>query len=249
MKILSSIKIKAKKGIEGAVSDTSEHSDSSGVPGVNKSEKLTLSDGKQYLWKPASGEHVTKWRYIPAHTLYKRERAAYLTSQQLEWNLVPQVRIMKVRDEIGSLQNWVSGTSAADKTLAVYSQSSILKAGLFDIIIGNSDRHSGNWLTTADTPILIDHGDSFPNYAASGDNKSIIISRFAYQIWEKAIPETLLNGIRKLQDHDFQEHLRVLIGNEAIILFNERVNCLLSEKIARCPKYQVIKKKTEEQMK
>jgi Phosphatidylinositol 3- and 4-kinase len=213
-------------------------SDSTGIKGVNQSFILVNKEGKKFLFKPANGEHTSKWRSIPPHSQYLRERAAYLISDTLGWNLVPHSITKTYKNEIGSLQDWVNGTTKSDKTLSAYSAKYIWESGLFDIIIGNCDRHSGNWLTIKDRPILIDHGYSMPVKADNGP-RSVILSRFANRIWGKPIPEDLLSDIKKLKNKELQEHVDNLVGKEAYKLFNTRVDELINSGIAQVSNYRV----------
>ena len=214
---------------------------STGKKGINESIILLDKDKKKFLFKPANGEHTSKWRKIPPHCQYTRERAAYLISVTLGWDMVPHSVIKAYKNEVGSLQDWVSNTTKSDKTLEKYAPEYVWKAGLFDIIIGNCDRHSGNWLTIKDKPILIDHGYSMP-VAADGSPRSVILSRFAYKIWGQKIPQQLLPDIAILKDRDLQEHIGDLVGPEACKLFNQRIQELLDTGTAEVSKYTVTKK-------
>ncbi len=214
-------------------------SETTGVKGVNKSFKMHLDDGNDYLWKPKNGEHVSSWRYVPPKTLYKREKAAYLADRLLGFNMVPKVKIEKYKGDIGSLQYWVDDCSPADATLKTYSNEDIWKSGLFDLIIGQTDRHSGNWLTKLNRPILIDNGFAFPNYAAENDGKSVILSRFAFAIWDHVIPEKYISAMQKLLNSDI---LNRYLDSNSIGLMHERIGTMLERRRASFPKYRVIKK-------
>ena len=233
--------IKAKLG-EVTEEKSVGESDSTGIKGVNKSFRLTNKNGDKFLFKPQSGDHTSKWRYIPAHTQYKRERAAYLTAEALGWELVPDTKIVSHNDEIGSLQDWIEKTTKSDKTLDSYSPHFIWEAGLIDIIIGNVDRHSGNWLTMKNKPILIDHGYSFPVKAEKNDPRSVILSRFAFRVWGKPIPNALYKSIENLTEPKFQEHIHSLVGEEAFKLFTKRVNELLQTHVAQVENYKCVER-------
>ena len=207
--------------------------------GVNVSIKLTNKEGKKFLFKPANGEHTSKWRHVPPHEQYQRERAAYLVSMALGWDLVPLTRIVQHKGKVGSIQNWVDGTTKSDKTLETYSNKFIWEAGLFDILIANIDRHSGNWLTKGNQAVLIDHGYSFPTLAGNGDPKSVILSRFAFKIWGRKIPDIFLQSIAQLKDKELQEHILGLVGHDAYKLFNARINEILETGVAKVTGYDV----------
>ena len=116
-------------------------SGTSGVPGVNKSFQVKDSKGQKYVFKPSDGEHTSKWRYVPPHSQYKRERAAYVIDKELGFSIVPETKITTINGKIGSLQKWVDDTQKSDVSLASYETYVVWKVGLFDIIIGNIDRH------------------------------------------------------------------------------------------------------------
>jgi hypothetical protein len=217
-------------------------SESTGEKGVNESKQLIDNKGRKYLWKNRSGEHTSSWRFVPPHQLYLREKAAYIVDRLLGFNMVPKVRIAKYEGDVGSLQNWIEDTSPADATLRTYSEDDIWKAGLFDIIIGNTDRHSGNFLTKLNKPILIDNGFAFPSYATQESKRSLILSRFAYAIFDKPIPEKFYYAIEKLNDESVKKRLSKYLGPKTLGLMYERINEMLKRKRASCHKYKIIKK-------
>ena len=229
--------IKSKQLISSIENVGSGSSESTGVKGVNKSHKVTLADGTNWLMKPQSGDHTSRWRHIPPKSQYRRERAAYLTNRQLGFNLVPLTKIVKHDSDISSMQSWIEDVEDSDVTLNKYSSNHIWMAGLFDIIIGNSDRHRWNWLTLGNKPILIDNGYSMPNEADYDDPRSVILSRFSCRIWDKRIPQIFLEKIKLLKNTKFQIHIKSLLDPPAFQLFNERVDQLITTGIAKVDKY------------
>jgi hypothetical protein len=131
-----------------------EKTETTGVKeGVNRSFKIELSDGKSYLFKPKSGEHVSKWRYVPPKTLYQRERAAWLVAKQLGMeDMVPQVTINKFGSDIGSMQSWVDDVYHVSGDYMAFieglDEEQIMRAGIFDMVIGNVDRHGNNFMVS-----------------------------------------------------------------------------------------------------
>ena len=107
-------------------------SETTGIRGVNRSQKITLDDGVSWIWKNKEGEHISKWRYIPPKKQFLREFIAYLIDKQLGFNLVPETKIVKIDGEIGSLQKWIDDLHPSDKTLKIYSDENIWKMGLLD---------------------------------------------------------------------------------------------------------------------
>jgi len=87
----------------------------------------------------------------------------------------------------------------------------------------------------------IDHGYSFPIFASKENPRSVILSRFAHNIWGKKIPERYLANIMSLKDPKFQLKLKSLLESEAFKLFNERIDYLLRG-YAKFPKYRIVRK-------
>jgi hypothetical protein len=212
---------------------------SSGIEGVNKSQKVTTSDGKSWLLKLKSGEHKSKWRLIPG-ALYRREKAAYLVDRQTGFNVVPETIIVTYKGEIGSAQEWIEDTFPSDVTLKTYSEDDIWKVGLLDFLIGNTDRHSGNWLMKNNAVVAIDHGYAFPN--EKDDPKSIILSRFTKAIEGQEIPEKYLLSMENLRDRNFKEKMARLLDKESFVLFKLRLRTLISTQIAKLDDYKVVDK-------
>lgn len=217
-------------------------SESTGIPGVNRSYKITLDDNTSWVMKKKEDEHTSRWRYIPPYSQYLRERSGYLTDKQLGFDLVPTTKIIKFKGDLASIQSWVEEGLPSDTTLNTYSDDDVWKMGLFDLIIGNTDRHSGNFLTLNGRPVAIDQGYAFPNKAQIDDPKSVILSRFAYSVWDKPIPDKYLSSIENLKQLEFQKEMSYLLDDSSLKLFNERVDALLDKKVASFPKYRVVKK-------
>jgi hypothetical protein len=121
-----------------------------GLTGVNRSYILEFENGTRGIFKNRDGEHISTWRYIPPHTLYKREVAAYELDQMLGWNLVPATAMITHKNEVGSVQAWQEDATAS-RPIKYYSDEDIWKAGLLDLLICNSDRHC----LTGDTAIKL----------------------------------------------------------------------------------------------
>jgi Phosphatidylinositol 3- and 4-kinase len=122
---------------------------------------------------------------IRSDTAYRREAAAYQYDRQLlGWNLVPPTTLTVYKGTPASIQAWVSGVPARE--LAPYlfdknadnrkAQAALLAAKvntdalrrlvLFDLLIGNTDRHGRNALfdTFSQRVWAIDNGRSFGRY-------------------------------------------------------------------------------------
>ncbi len=79
---------------------------------VNASNSTLVieSNDQRYIYKPRSGERPL-WDF-PDQTLYLRERAAYVTSELLGWNVVPETTIQEGPYGIGSFQKWIDAEPA-----------------------------------------------------------------------------------------------------------------------------------------
>ncbi len=114
------------------------------------------------VYKPQRGE--TPLYDFPQGTLCLRERAAYLVSAALGWNLVP-LTVMREAGPLGagSLQLFIEADPQHHYfTLAPRHKTVFLRFALFDWLINNADRKSGHCLLDATGHIWgIDHGLSF----------------------------------------------------------------------------------------
>lgn len=146
---------------------------------------LIEHNGVKYVYKPRSGERQL-WDFETG-TLCLRERASYLVSELLNWDLVPLTQLVDGPAGFGSAQlwveadiagvdifppseipnNWISVTSGVTEdgshvVLAHADDEHLQKIALFDALINNADRKAGHLLRT-DTGQLkgIDHGVTF----------------------------------------------------------------------------------------
>ena len=127
--------------------------------------QITGAHGTAYaVYKPEAGEKPLS-DFEPG--LYRRERAAYLLSESLEWRLVPSTVI---REEaplgVGSLQ-WFIECDFREHYFTLYSDApethrQLARIALFDYVSNNTDRKSGHVLRGDDGRVWgIDHGLCF----------------------------------------------------------------------------------------
>ena len=160
--------------------------------------------------------------------LYRRERAAYLLSEALGWELVPPT---VVRDDaplgVGSLQWFVEG-DLGEHYFTLYADSPethgvLARIALFDYVANNTDRKSGHVLRGTDGHIWgIDHGLCF---SAAFKLRTVI--------WDFAgerIPDALLEDIAPLASAVPTEVAALLDDAEAAAL-QRRVQRMLQEKV------------------
>ena len=165
------------------------------------------------VYKPEAGERPLA-DFEPG--LYRRERAAYLLSEYLAWDIVPPTVI---RDDcplgIGSLQWFVEGDQR-EHYFTLYADSpqthrALSQIALFDCIANNTDRESGHVLRDDDGRIWgIDRGLHF---SAAFKLRTVI--------WDFAgepIPEPLLADIVPLGEAVPAEVAELLDDDEVTAL-------------------------------
>lgn len=125
-----------------------------------------LNDGSKGFFKPINVA-MEKARYKDTYQSPYNEAAAFIISQIFNFNVVPKTIITNLnvrgKNETGSLQIYVEGKTAQQlgtETQAYIPESDLI--WLFDKIISNSDRSTGNYIITEDgRQHAIDNGRSF----------------------------------------------------------------------------------------
>lgn len=145
--------------------------------GVNDSIVLELKDGRKILFKPIEGEMSGIRFSIPAGTYAEREVAGKHVVDALGWNhLVPETEIITVAGKKGAAVLWIDDavglanmSSNPQGFIAASNREHTVQSILFDWVIGNTDRHQGNYMSLPDFDVnkrrigLIDHGLAFPD--------------------------------------------------------------------------------------
>lgn len=113
------------------------------------------------VYKPRRGE-IPLYDF-PDGTLYKRERAAYITCIAFGWDFVPPTIIRNGPHGVGSFQLLVDVEPRAD--YFKYKDQHVAEVqciGLFDIVANNADRKAGHILKDREGKLWgIDHGLTF----------------------------------------------------------------------------------------
>jgi uncharacterized protein DUF4332/phosphoinositide 3-/4-kinase-like protein len=141
--------------------------------GINKTEFVTLSNGLSAVWKPDEGASGAKiHRNIPLGGEADRDVSAYVVDKRLGHLAgVPPTIKREFEGKSGILTLFLGGaetagraTDARNAVIFGQGRDTSKPLAILDNVIGNLDRHGGNWmLTPTGEPVPIDHGLSFPN--------------------------------------------------------------------------------------
>ena len=218
---------------------------------ASNSTLVVESDQGRFIYKPRSGERPL-WDF-PDHTLHLRERAAYVTSELLGWDVVPETEIQHGPYGIGSFQkwidaepttvdifspgevpeNWLTIMSGIDEdgdqvTLAHEDSVRLQQIAIFDALINNADRKAGHLLTTeAGLTYAIDHGVTFN---AEGKLRTVLWGWIG-----QTIPAHYLSDLQNLKPKIASSELSELLDDSEIDALQERLESLLEQKVLPSP--------------
>jgi hypothetical protein len=129
---------------------------------------ITLeNDGAGVFKSHAEEPEICSRPGVNVGTFFLRERAAYLVDYYLGFDLVPPTVIRTENGAYGSFQEFVPDSKTGKQsgfTSSQYPPSSrdeFYRMWVFDYLIHNTDRHSGNFLLQGDRVVAIDNGLSF----------------------------------------------------------------------------------------
>jgi len=185
------------------------------------------------VYKPQKGERPL-WDF-PDGTLCYREMAAFVTSNELKWNLVPPTVLRDGPHGLGSFQFYVDH----DPEVNYFSFEQEVKPQLmrmvaFDHAVNNADRKGGHCLLDNQGHIWgIDHGITF--HAAP--KLRTVIWDFADQPMPEAILADLERLCRSLEDaaSPYRQAMQKLLSAKEINAFQNRVRKLLECKAFPLP--------------
>src|SRR5690606_500174 len=152
------------------------------------------------VYKPQRGERPL-WDF-PQGTLCRREQAAFLISEALDWHIVPPTVLREAQHGLGSVQLYIDHDPArhyftieADEALRPQRQ----RIALLDVLINNANRKAGHGLiqeTEEPREVArlwgIDHGICFH-----------VEPKLRTVIWEfggTPIPEALKSDLRAVRE-------------------------------------------------
>jgi hypothetical protein len=130
-----------------------------GPPGASVF-RAHLDDGTRAIYKPEV--------YTSSHQMHA-EVAAYRVSELFGFGLVPTTTVAEDDGSLGpgSLQRFAENASEGQPTYR-YTALETQRMAVLDYLIGNLDRHMGNYLTGPDGELIaIDHGLAFPEHAGN----------------------------------------------------------------------------------
>ncbi|WP_285581273.1 hypothetical protein [Actinoallomurus iriomotensis] len=170
--------------------------------GSTRPLKVTLSDGARKIYKvnPRSSARAS----VPTDGITNREVAAYRLDRLFGFDLVPKTEFWAGKNGRGSLQDWVKDVKGG-LSVNSYEMADRERMAIFDYVAGNTDRHSGNYLTRRDNgrPLAIDHGYCFPS-----SDKSPIISDFVADRFDRPISDEVIAQVRSVSPQRLADELR-----------------------------------------
>lgn len=220
---------------------------------VNASNSTLVVEigNERFIYKPRSGERPL-WDF-PDNTLHLRERAAYVVSEMLGWDIVPETTIQDGPYGIGSFQKWIDAEpttvdifppttvpdgwltiitgfdeTGVEVTLAHEDSFRLLQIAVFDALVNNADRKAGHLLTDdSGNTFGIDHGVTFN----SEDKLRTVLWGWIGQ----HIPENLLSDLNELKQKIYESELEELLNQSEIEALLERLDTLLNLKTMPSP--------------
>lgn len=177
------------------------------------------------IYKPAQGER-SLWDF-PDDTLYLRERASWLLSDLLGWDIVPPTVIRDGPFGIGSLQLYVEPAAEMPRREAMrfWSQKrpELERMVLFDLVANNADRKLTHCLIDIHDRIWgIDHGLTFN-----------VVPKLRTVLWQfvgDPISVELLGDLVRAREDKagLRERLAGVLDEHEIVATIDRIDALLA---------------------
>jgi uncharacterized repeat protein (TIGR03843 family) len=186
------------------------------------------------VYKPRRGERPL-WDF-PHGTLYRREVAAYLVSEELGFCFVPLTVVREGPLGIGSFQQFIDHDQEAHLFTMIQEQDyrpAIQRLVVFDYLVNNADRKSGHGLKGADGFLwAIDHGICFHHE----DKLRTILWDFVGQ----PIPADIMEALGHFKPHleqgtTFIQDLHRLLSSQEIQALGQRLDWLLENGVFPSP--------------
>jgi hypothetical protein len=186
------------------------HKEMGGPGNVNKTYEATLDDGSKVVYKPESGEATNneQIRNSISGDLGKREMAASRVDDMLGFDRVPATTMIDGPEGRGSVQMYAEGAGESLPASA-YPKVAQQQMAVLDYITGNTDRHSGNYLTGQDgSPIAIDHGFCFPDERGGRDvHGDPILSDFIAENINQPLDRSVMDAVSRVDPGELSRAL------------------------------------------
>lgn len=198
--------------------------------GVNESSWVVFKDGSQALLKPYSGEDAAL--RLDSINQFKgaqglRERAAFALAKVFGMeDLVPAVVERTVNGQKGVLIDFKQGKEATVANDPYDGIEDEQRAAAFDVVLGNTDRHTGNWLVgPGGKLVLIDHGLTLPDKASRAHD---VRSRFLDHLRGVPISKDIINTFVSKKD-EVRATLKDLGFNQVAVQQTEKRLSILAK--------------------
>jgi len=186
--------------------------------------KMTFEDGTIGVYK-RGGDYEPNIRItVEAGTHYRREAAFYDVAKVVgNEDLVPEtvVRRNDVTNIEGSVQKFVKDAQAIDNHILIdnwygKSKKDIARAAAQDFVMGNTDRHQGNWVLSKGKIQLIDNGLSVPVRISSGNTQREELRRITDLgfVQQASANSMSLKSVRKQWEGKWEEIEKVMKSHE-----------------------------------
>jgi uncharacterized repeat protein (TIGR03843 family) len=200
----------------------------------NFASLLTVSQGELTVlavYKPRRGERPL-WDF-PDGTLCQRERAAFLTSQALGWDIVPPTALREGPRGLGSLQLFIDHdpdlhyfTFPQLEAFDAQIKPQLMLMCAFDWIANNTDRKGGHCLLDAGGHVWgIDHGLTF-----HAQNKlRTVIWEFAGQSLSEPMKADLerVCGLLEQESSGYRQAMCALLDEVELLALQKRIRQML----------------------
>lgn len=218
------------------------------IGGKNLSSLVTLDHPRRQIrgiWKPQLGEHPTQLRLSVPHMgqTDRESLASHVAEIVGVHDLVPPTSLRTEHGIRGSIQRFVPGARPAygeeDNHMRYGpSHTDVMRAGAFDYLIGNTDRHAGNWLlrphkAAGEKLTLIDHGLSFPEVHTHEYKETSYLHEHAARLQEEhgyETPDITGGGNREKWGHVLKAMVGHGLSTDAINETRRRWNLLANNR-------------------
>lgn len=195
---------------------------SPGAPrgGTNTTQRVELDNGVTGYFKPCSGERrdLASGFGQDSHQQSVHEAAAWRLASQMgpPWSeIVPPVAMREIGGEMGSFALERPGKNMS---MSPWHCPEWREAAFFDSLIGQQDRHPGNYLVAGDRLGLIDHGytfacpDDYRNYSWFVTKRREECPALTYQereVLQRLVASPDLLGLRSILQPERAEALKL----------------------------------------